>query len=316
MTQATADREDTEAATLEQTSETGNGFTDMLKSFADDEQGSPSTTSPAETTDASAKPDSDEPATTEETEAVPQEAEVDALAAALERIATLEANHKKYSDDVHGRVGLLEQVLKAQAKTPAGQKVRLTIEDFEDFGKEYEEFAKGQVLAVNKVLDRLELTGLSPEFTSGLIKDANTAAETAAEKRYARLRSEACREDLDETHPGWRDIIGLADKDVDDGGVPPETEYRRWLKAQPEDYQKRVNGAYSPVVVGRSLDKFHDWKNAQTKTQTPKPNSNPSPSGRLQRLSAAVTPLSTSTVDVPRKEKTGYQAMMESYKED
>lgn len=317
MTQATAELDGIETATSEQPSETGNGFSEMLASFADDEQARPATTSLEDGAEASAKPDPGDTSTLTDSTgtATPEVApEVDELTTALQKIATLEANHKKYSDDVNGRVGLMEQVMKAQARTPVGQKVRLTMEDFEDFGKEYSEFAEAQVKAVNKALEKLEMTGLSQEFTSGLIKDAQTAAEAAAERKYLQKRVTDCRDDLSETHKGWEQIIGLPDKDVEDGGIPPDTEFRRWLKTQPDGYGDRVLGSYSAVVLGKALDKFTASK--QPPTPKPKQTSTPTPSLRQQRLSAAVTTKTSGTVETPKKEVSGYQAMLESYKQD
>lgn len=310
MTQATAELDET--ATDAQPE--ADFSADVLSAFADDEQALPATTSLEDGAEASAKPDPDDSSASDDapgsaaSEAAP---EVNELTTALQRIATLEANHKKYSDDVQGRVGLLEQVLKAQAKTPVGQKVRLKKEHFKQFAEEYPEFAEAQVEAINQVLAELELTGLSQDFTTGLIKDAQTTAEAAAERRYIQRRTVDCREDLSETHPGWEQIIGLPDKDVDAGGVLPDTEYRRWLATQPKEYAERVLGGYSSVVIGRSIDKFH----ASKKSQKPQPTTNPGPSTRQQQLRAAVTPRASGAAPSSKKELSGREAMLAEFED-
>ncbi|MFN3076842.1 MAG: hypothetical protein ABT940_08195 [Alphaproteobacteria bacterium] len=68
--------------------------------------------------------------------------------------------------------------------------------------------------------------------------------------------SELCREVLDKTHPGWRDVVGLPDCD---GNVPSSLPYRQWLDTQPEDYRYLVLNTYRPVVIGESIDKFREW---------------------------------------------------------
>ena len=81
------------------------------------------------------------------------------------------------------------------------------------------------------------------------------------------------------------EVIGLPDKDESEGGVPPDTEYRRWLKTQPKEYAERVLKSYSPIVIGRSLDKFAEYQKAQ---QKPKVTQSTSLTRREQQLRSAV----------------------------
>lgn len=305
MSQATADL--TETASVEQSDEQFES--DLLAGYANDVSESSSTATPDVEADASAPPDA-ETSDAKEAEPATQEEAVDQLTAAYRRIDELEAKHKKHSDDVYGRVGMLEQVLKAQARTPAGQKVQVKIEDFGEFGSEYPDFAQAQLKVINKALSELELTGLSQEFTSGLIHDAGKAAETAAESRLSRIRSEACREDLAETHPGWMDVIGLPDKDESEGGVPPDTEYRRWLKTQPKEYAERVLKSYSSVVIGRSLDKFAEYQKSQQKQKVTQPTSL---TRREQQLRSAVPARTAGVTPRQKKELTEDEAMLAAF---
>ena len=305
MTQATADLDET--ATDAQPDE--EFAADVLSAFADDDQADAPTTALDETADASAKPDTSDTSTADEApESGESTPEANELTSALQRIATLEANHKKYSDDVQGRVGLLEQVLKAQAKTPIGKQVRLKKEHFKQFAEEYPEFAEAQITAINQVLEELELTGLSHDFTNGLIKESQTVAEKAVEQRYIRQRTIDCREELSDTHPDWMQTIGLPDKDVEAGGVVPDTEFRRWLKAQPDGYGERVLGSYSSVVIGRALDKFSDFKQAQKPQQA-----KPATSTRQQQLRAAVAPRTSGAAPTQKKELTAREAMLAEF---
>lgn len=295
---------------------------DMLESFADSDAPDKPTTAPAETDgklanpdDAQTSPDPDaEKAELEPDQSGESAGGTDELAAALSRLTELESRSKQSADGLAGRLGSMEQIIKLlQAQTKAGQPVRLTLGDFDpEFAEEYPMFAKAQVDAINKVLGQLQVTGLSEEFTTGLIKQTETVAETAVEKRTARIRSEACREDLDETHPGWREIVGLPEKDVDAGGVPPETEYRRWLATQPQEYQEKVGNTYSAVVMGRSLDMFHEWKKAQAKP-APKPIVKPAPVTRQQRLSSTVVPKSSGSTPRSEKVMTEEEAMLAAF---
>lgn len=305
MTQATADLPET--ASAEQTGE--QGFTDMLAEFANESHDSTPTATPDLEPEASANPDEDETPATESEPAPSTDEAADRLAAALQRIDALEAAHKKHSDDVYGRVGSMEQVLRAQARTPAGQKVQVKLEDFGEFGSEYPDFAQAQLKVINKALSELEVMGLSQEFTTDLIKNAGKTAETVAESKLARREAIRCREEMDETHPGWVDTIGLPETD---GGQPPDTEYRRWLATQPKEYAERVLNSYSPIVIGRSIDKFNDWQKSQ---QKPKAATVTPISSRQQRLTAAVPARTSSSAPTPKRELSGREAMHAAFNE-
>lgn len=304
MTQATADLPET--ASSEQASE--DVLADMLTGFADDEPAAPLTETPAEEATTSASPDDQTTPAPESSDVSPQQEEADRLAAVLQRIDAFETTHKQRFDDVYGRVGSMEQILKAQARTPVGQKVQVKLEDFGEFGSEYPDFAQAQLKVINKALSELEVTGLSQEFTADLLKNARTEAETAAEARYSRLRTTTCREELDETHPGWLATIGLPEQD---GGTPPDTEFRRWLGTQPKEYADRVLQSYSPRVIGGALDKFADSKKTSTKPAVASTGSS-----RQQRLTAAVPARTSSAVPAPKRELSGRDAMLEAFKED
>lgn len=309
MFQATADLPET--AQAEQSAE--DFHADVLAGFADDDPDSASTATPELEAEASANPEDETPATTEASADDAQTEAIDQLTAAYQRIDELEAKHKKYSDDVYGRVGMLEQLLKAQARTPAGQKVQVKLEDFGEFGSEYPDFAQAQLKVINKALSELEVTGLSQEFTADLIKNAQTVAERAAEARALQDQVQSCREDLDETHPGWADIVGLPEKDEREGGIPPDTEYRRWLKTQPKEYADRVLKSYRAVVIGKSLDKFAEHQAAQQKPRLVAKPAGSAVSSRQQRLSAAVPARTTGAVPTPKRDVSGMAAVLEAF---
>jgi hypothetical protein len=304
MSQATADLPET--APVEQSDEQFDA--DLLAGYANGGHEETPTTTLESDSDTPAQPDT-EAAPAKDSDASPAQEAVDELTTALQRIATLEENHKKYSDSVHGRVGMLEQVLKAQARTPAGQKVQVKLEDFGEFGSEYPDFAQAQLKVINKALSELELAGVSQDFTAELIENAGKKAESTADSALSRREQRRCREELSDTHEGWEQTIGLPDTD---GGTPPDTEYRRWLATQPKDYAERVLNSYSSIVIGRSLDKFSAWKQAQ---QKPKPQTTQSPSSsrREQQLRAAVPARTSSVVPRQKKELTEDEAMMAAY---
>lgn len=310
-TQALAD--ETESATVETPLEQEATLeADMLTGFADEAVQPTSTETPSEREADSATPDEHEPATTTEaTHAESDTAQADEpaneLVSALQRIQTLEEKLKKSSDDMYGRLGFVEQVVKAQAKTPAGKQVRLKKEHFGQFAEEYPEFAEAQIQSINKVLEELEVTGLSQEFVAGIIKDSQAAAESAVEQRYIREQVKASRRDLDFTHKGWAEVVGLPEQD---GGPAPDTEFRRWLTAQPKEYAEQVLGTYSPVVIGRAIDAFQESKKKPSVSpQTAKPSS----STRQQQLRAAVTPRASSAPPKSGKSLTTEEAMMMAF---
>ena len=308
MTQATAELNET--APVDQTDEQFES--EMEAAFAEDAQAENPTTTPDVSTQASADPEAEQTPPVETVEQLAVSDVPNELETALSRIAKLEDNHKKYSDDVFGRVGMLEQVIKAQARTPAGQKVQVKIEDFGEFGEEYPDFAKAQMKVLNQVLSQLEVSGVSSDFTTELIQSAKQAAEQAAEQRYEQRRAKEAITSLNDTHPGWQQIVGVPDKALNAGGVVPDTEYRRWLSTQPKEYADAVLSSYSDVMIGRSLDKFASWKQAQEK-QKVKPSQQQVPSRREHQLRSAVPARTTGVQPRQRKELTEEEAMQAAF---
>jgi hypothetical protein len=49
----------------------------------------------------------------------------------------------------------------------------------------------------------------------------------------------------------------------------PKHPFRVWLGKQPDEYQKKINGTDSPLVVSKALDKFKADQKA--KAEKPKP---------------------------------------------
>lgn len=292
---------------------------EMLASFADEEPRAEPTTAPAEEAPTSATSEEPESSTTEGqtdkadqptgTPAASEQTSAD-VASLLQRISALEAISKRSADSLGGRLGSIEQLVRTlQSNTPDGKPLAVSAEDFAELKEEFPMLAEIQVRAFNKVLEKFKGTGISSDVLDGVVVKTREEAERAAEQRFIRKRADEFREEIADSHPNWAEIVGLPEQD---GGPPPETEYRTWLKTQPADYQARVLNTYSASVVGRSIDKFHDWKTEHTNKATPA-SPKPAASTRQQQLRAAVQPRTSGGQPKEEKTLTEEEAMLASF---
>lgn len=201
----------------------------------------------------------------------------DRLMAAADKADTVEGQFAK----VFGTIGNVKNELlnRLQTMTPAGDPVEVTVEDFAEMNTDFEELTKQQVAGLNRVLKKLNVRGTGqPAIPAMDAEQVRVAAATV-------VQSEGLR-DLDDLHPGWRDIVGMPD-DADNA-------YRKWLKTQPPEYQQLVRTTYSASITSRSIDRF---KAAQVKkpvppVPTPKPTLTAAQLGATRRavVAAAVQP--------------------------
>lgn len=204
------------------------------------------------------------------------EDEFNKLSTAAAAVEELKATVGKQFDTAFGKMGGLERVLKEfQAKTPTGQAVEVTAEDFAEMKAEYPEIADMQLKAFQRIAGKLGGTGGYDE--SRVQQTVNPLLEKVGKDAVATAKLEIAEETLDETHPGWAEIVGAPDET----GKLPDNDYHKWLASQPDEYKTRVLNSYSPVVIGRSIDKFQEHQKALKQQADSK---------RRDRFDQAVTP--------------------------
>lgn len=198
------------------------------------------------------------------------EEEYGKLSASAAAIEEMRATLGKQVDTAFGKIGGLERVLKQyQEQTPSGAAVEITEEDLAEIRDEFPELVGPQLKALQRVASKMRGTGGFDESR------VQPMLDQAGISLVVKAKAEIAEETLDETHPDWKQIVGIPEAP----GQQPSTEYRKWLATQPKEYQERVNNSYSPVVLGRSLDKFNEHLVSLKKN-----------SDRRDRFDQAVTP--------------------------
>jgi hypothetical protein len=182
------------------------------------------------------------------------EDEFNRLTTSAAAVDEMKATFGKQADTMFGKIGGLERVLKQyQDQTPGGSAVEITEDDLAELRDEYPELVAPQLKALQRIAGKMRGTGKAFDeegFNQAIAKATSSAGDVAV----TRAKAEIAEETLAETHSDWKAVIGLPDEK----GVLPETEYRKWLATQPEEYRQRVSDSYSPVVIGRSIDKFNE----------------------------------------------------------
>lgn len=204
------------------------------------------------------------------------EDEYNKLSTAAAAVEELKATVGKQFDTAFGKMGGLERMLRQfQEQTPAGQPVEITEDDLAEMREEFPEMVGPQMKALQRIVGKMRGTG-APLDEGRLQQAVNPLLDKVAPNLVARAKLEIAEETLDETHPGWEKVVG-----VPENGKMPDNDFHRWLATQPEDYRKRVLNSYSPVVIGRSIDKFNEYKESLKKKTD---------AGRRDRFEQAVTP--------------------------
>jgi hypothetical protein len=167
-------------------------------------------------------------------------------------IDEIRATQGQIRDTAMGRIGRLEQTLtELRNAAPAGQSI--AEEDLAQLAAEYPDLAELNVFKKLRgtgnaapALDEAQLAPLVDQRVARAREEIQRASNQELEMRLLRR-----------DHPDWRQVVGLTDD-----GQRVETPYRAWLKAQPDDYQHKVGGAWDADIVGESIAKFK--KHAQT----------------------------------------------------
>lgn len=193
------------------------------------------------------------------------EEEIEAL---LGEIPTIKDSYRKQIDNLAGNYGSLKSAFqKLQQDTPRGEAVEVTDDDLSDMNREFPELAGMTKVALNNVLKRINLRGGGAPESIDIDGKVNTLVGDIISKERVAIHTEL----LDGLAPGWKEIVGMPDK---------PTDYRKWLAAQPADYQNRINNSNNAFEISGSVKSFQSAQEAAAKRQ----------SQNKQRLTNAIQP--------------------------
>ena len=264
------------------------------------EDGAPATTQqPVVATEAQPETPAETPVEEEVVEYVQvSKKDLDRLMAAAEKVDTIDTQFNK----VFGTIGNVKNELlnRLQQTAPAGASIELTDEDFAELKEDFPELAGHTRTALERILKRLNVKGTG---------EATQAIDPEKLKPLVDERTHALQlEELDDMHPGWRDIVG---KPGD-----AENPFRKWLATQPKEYQDKISNTQSAAITKRAIDKFEAAQKAAEKPAAqpnPKPPS-PQTAIRKDRIEAAVQPRGTGVAPLkkPLTEEDHFQAGFQS----
>ncbi|MFZ6769921.1 hypothetical protein ACO0LM_22940 [Undibacterium sp. Di26W] len=187
--------------------------------------------------------------------------------------------YRKQIDHLAGNNGKLNAAIqRLQQEVPRGQAVTVNDEDLAEMREIFPELADLTKGALNKILGKLNTRGTGPGNDSGNDSGSDsTNGRTKAAGRtpddYVALAKKAALEvassERVNTHvellhglnPGWDQIIGLPDVD----GRLPQTDYRRWLAAQPVAYQTKMHNSNNAFEIGASIKAYQQARDAFAK---------------------------------------------------
>lgn len=171
-------------------------------------------------------------------------------------IDEIKADNKKRFDDVFGKVGGMEQLLKAlQSGTQTGQQIEITKEDFEELIEDgYPDLADMSAKGFNRVLAKLKGTGgQAPQAF-----DPKQIEEIISTK-LASAREDNTREHLFDMHSDWEQVRATP-------------EYEAWVKANKIEARKDRTGAsyndsWNANFIGGLITEFKATKKAASTRQ-------------------------------------------------
>lgn len=184
---------------------------------------------------------------------------------------SIRADHAKRLDTAFGKVGGLERTLQQlQQATPAGLTVDVTDDIVAEISEEFPELGKRTLAAFKTFAGKIKGTGpVVQQPQTETTVDVESHVQKEVQTRLVALQIEA----LEDSYPAWREVTGAPDSD---------TPYRKWLAAQPAEYQTKLSSTNSALVITRSLEKFE--KDAQAAAAVA---ATPAVSTRKQQLAAA-----------------------------
>lgn len=168
-------------------------------------------------------------------------------------------------DKSFGSFGQKIKAITEQLQT-GGARVEVTDDIVAELTEEFPEMGGLVRKAFEKFAEKIPTAAAAPAIDLSQVE----------QRAIARAKLEIAREALDETHAGWADVVGLPDEK----GVIPDTDFRKWLATQPEDYQQRVSRSFQPATIAKALDAFNESKK----------KADAQAAARRARVSAGVTP--------------------------
>lgn len=183
--------------------------------------------------------------------------------------------YRKQIDHLAGNNGKLNAAIqRLQQEVPRGQAVTVNDEDLAEMREIFPELADLTKGALNKILGKLNTRGTGPgNGAEDPSKGGKTKAAGRTPDDYVALAKKAAMEvassERVNTHvellhglnPGWDQIIGLPDAD----GRLPQTDYRRWLAAQPVAYQTKMHNSNNAFEIGASIKAYQQARDAFAK---------------------------------------------------
>ncbi|MFZ6757979.1 hypothetical protein ACO0K9_12290 [Undibacterium sp. Ji50W] len=183
--------------------------------------------------------------------------------------------YRKQIDHLAGNNGKLNAAIqRLQQEVPRGQAVTVNDEDLAEMREIFPELADLTKGALNKILGKLNTRGTGPgndstsDSSNGKTKAAGRTpddyvalAKKAALEVASSERVNTHVELLHGLNPGWDQIIGLPDVD----GRLPQTDYRRWLAAQPVAYQTKMHNSNNAFEIGASIKAYQQARDAFAK---------------------------------------------------
>lgn len=200
----------------------------------------------------------------------------------LEAAAKRTDDFDKQFSKAFGSIGDVQKIVKTlQTQTPRGSAVKIPPGALDAMKKDFPELADHMQAVLEATLKGVEGTGSS----TAQVDPAEF--ERQVERGVVRLQFE----DLDDSIPDWRKIVGAVD--VGKGEKPdPNNAFRKWLATKDKAYQDRINGTNSAGVITRAIRLFK----SETKTApapaapAPAPKPNPKAQARANRIQEAVRP--------------------------
>ena len=195
-----------------------------------------------------------------------------------ERFAALEAKFSqelgRVRDTAAGRIGEVNQRMQqmlSQQQTAGQSSLKLSKDNMKRLSSEFPEIAEMLAEDLSEALKGYG--GSSSQFDPSVIDQKVAEATTVIADR---LTKDNERFRLSLVEENWEEVIGVPDVD----GNIPDTEYRRWLSKQDDEYQQKVGGSWNAREIAASIKKFRE-DTAKAKQQVQQ---------RKTRLADAVTP--------------------------
>ena len=167
----------------------------------------------------------------------------DKLMQAAAKVDEIEATTTSIRDTAMGKIGGIERAMN-ELRTSAS----VSDEDLAQLREEYPD------LAELKVFQKLRGGGAAAPDPDAMAQMIQQHAMPLVQQSSAQVQEAV----LDMLHEDWRETIGMPD----DNGNAPDTEFRRWLAAQPDNYADQVLNASQAKEIHRALTKFKSGKQA------------------------------------------------------